>query len=359
MKPLRLIPANDTFRTLSSCIELLDGKCALFITEPELNGLMPEVNGLPERVPGDVGLIVESSGSTGTPKRIELSVEAVRASAEASASRLGGSGQWLLALPTKFIAGINVLIRSVIADTQPIMMNTQLPFTSDAFFRAASLMTEPKRFTSLVPAQLARLLEAVRTDAYALALLKRFDAVLLGGQLPDPLVVAELRELGVNIVVSYGMTETAGGCVYDGVALDGVEVAIREGRIAISGATLANGLGAEFLTNDLGELVDGKLIVLGRADRVVISGGHKISLEAIEQRAGQIPGVQEVAASAMKTSWGESVGLVYVGSPEVDFATLVQLSVAAKPHRVIQVPALPRLQSGKPDLLAIAALLSE
>ena len=359
MKPLRLIPANDTFRALSSCIEMLDGKLALFITDPEINGLTPEVNGLPDHVPSDVGLIVESSGSTGTPKRIELSVAALRASAEASAMRLGGSGQWLLALPTKFIAGINVLIRSVIADTQPIMMNAQLPFTAEAFFRAASLMTDQKRFTSLVPAQLARLLEAARADAYSLALLKRFDAVLLGGQMPDPLVVAELRELGVNVVISYGMTETAGGCVYDSVPLDGVQVAIRDGRIAISGATLANDLGEEFLTNDLGELLDGKLTVLGRADRVVISGGHKVSLEAVEQRASQIPGVLEVAAAAMATSWGESVGLVYVGSPEADFVSLEQLSLAAKPHRVIQVPVLPRLQSGKPDLLAIAALLRE
>ena len=359
MKPLRLIPANDTFRALSSCIELLDGKIALYITDPEVNGLMPEVNGLPDQVPDEVALIVESSGSTGTPKRIELSQAALRASAEASAQRLGGSGQWLLALPTRFIAGINVLVRSVIADTQPIMMNAQLPFTADAFFRAASLMTEPKRFTSLVPAQLARLLDAVRTDAYSLALLKRFDAILLGGQMPDAKVVAELRELGVNIVISYGMSETAGGCVYDAVPLDGVGVSIRDGRIAISGPTLANGLGEEFVTNDLGELVAGKLTVLGRADRVLISGGHKVSLEAVEQRASQLAGVVEVAAAALATSWGESVGLVYVGSPEVDFGILEELSIAAKPHRVLQVQALPRLQSGKPDLVAIRALLSE
>ncbi len=359
MKPLRLIPANDTFRALSSCIEMLDGKLALFITDPEINGLMPEVNGLQDEVPEDVGLIVESSGSTGSPKRIELSVAALRASAEASAVRLGGSGQWLLALPTKFIAGINVLIRSVIADTQPIMMNAQLPFTADAFFRAASLMTEQKRFTSLVPAQLARLLEAVRTDSYSLALLRRFDAVLLGGQMPDSQVVDELRELGVNIVISYGMTETAGGCVYDGVPLDGVQVSIREAKIAIAGKTLANGLGDEFLTNDLGELVAGKLTVLGRADRVIISGGHKVSLEAVEQRASQIPGVVEVAAVGVTTSWGESLGLVYVGSPEVDFGVLEQLSIAAKPYRVLQVSSLPRLPSGKPDLLAIAGLIRE
>jgi len=359
MKPLRLIPANDTFRALSSCIEILDGKIALFITEPEFNGLMPEVNGLPKEVPSDVALIVESSGSTGTPKRIELSERALRASAQASAERLGGQGQWLLALPTKFIAGINVLIRSVIADTQPVIMNTQLPFTADAFFRAASLMTEAKRFTSLVPAQLARLLDAVKSDSYSLALLRRFDAILVGGQMPDESVVEQLRELGVNIVISYGMSETSGGCVYDAVPLSGVSVNIRDGRIAISGAVLANGLPEEFLTSDLGEMRDGKLYVTGRADRVIISGGHKVSLEAIEARALEIAGVKEVSAAAIATSWGESVGLVYVGEPEVDFAVLEELSVAAKPHRVLLVPELPRLISGKADLVAIAKLLSE
>lgn len=338
---------------------MLDDKIALFITEPELNGLMPEVNGLPDQVVHEVALIVESSGSTGIPKRIDLSVQALRASAEASAKRLGGHGQWLLALPTKFIAGINVLIRSVIADTQPIMMNAQLPFTADAFFRAACLMTAPKRYTSLVPAQLSRLLEAVRSDSYSLALLKRFDAILLGGQMPDLAVVSELRELGVNIVISYGMTETAGGCVYDGVSLDGVSLAIRDGRIAISSTTLANGLGAEFVTNDLGEILAGKLEVLGRADRVLISGGHKVSLEAVEQKAGQLAGVSEVAAAAITSDWGESVGLVYVGSAAVDFSTLGELSVAAKPKRVLQLETIPRLQSGKPDLVAITKLLNE
>lgn len=359
MKPLRLIPANDTFRALSSCVELLDGKIALFITDPELNGLMPEVNGLPNEVSSDVALIVESSGSTGTPKRIELSEAALRASAQASAERLGGQGQWLLALPTKFIAGINVLVRSVIADTQPVIMNAQLPFTADAFFRAASLMTEQKRFTSLVPAQLARLLDAVKTDDYSLSLLRRFDAILVGGQMPDESVVSELRALGVNIVISYGMSETAGGCVYDSVPLSGVSVNIRDGRIAISGEVLANGLPKEFLTSDFGEIRDGKLYVTGRADRVIISGGHKVALEAIEAKALEIAGVKEVAAVAIATSWGESVGLVYSGAPDIDFAALEQLSVAAKPHTVLCVDALPRLISGKADLVAIAKLLSE
>ena len=115
----------------------------------------------------------------------------------------------------------------------------------------------------------------------------------------------------------------------------------------------------EFLTSDLGEIRDGKLYVTGRADRVIISGGHKVALEAIEAKALEIAGVKEVAAVAIATSWGESVGLVYSGAQEVDFASLEQLSVAAKPHTVLCVDALPRLISGKADLVAIAKLLSE
>lgn len=356
MKPLRLVPANDTFRALGLMVDVLDGKTAGFITPPELNGLMPEVHGLPAEVADSVGLIVESSGSTGTPKRIELSPEALLASAQASARRIG-SGQWLLALPVNFIGGANVLIRSVVADTQPVIMNTQLPFTAEAFVRGAALMTEP-RYTSLVPAQLAKLAQAAETDAFLFSELRKFEAVLLGGQRPDWGVVESLRSKGVNIVLSYGMTETAGGCVYDGEPLDGIELSFVDGRIAIAGSVLANNLDSPFVTQDLGQLVDGKLEVLGRADRVIVSGGLKVSLDRVEEAALALPGVEAVIAQAITTTWGESVALVYVGSPEVEFSALAQLSVAAKPAKVLRVSELPRLSSGKPDLQAAAKLLA-
>lgn len=356
MKPLRLVPANDTFRALGLIADVLENKTAGFITPPEINGLMPEVFGLPAEVSDDVGLIVESSGSSGTPKRIELSVAALLASAAASANRIG-TGQWLLALPVNFIGGANVLIRSVVADTQPIIMNTQLPFTAEAFVRGAALMTEP-RYTSLVPAQLAKLNDAAETDAFVFSELRKFEAILLGGQRPDWAVVESLRSKGVNIVVSYGMTETAGGCVYDGVPLDAVELSLVKGRIAIAGKVLANNLDSPHITQDLGEIVAGKLEVLGRADRVIVSGGLKVSLDRVEEAAMALPGVEEVIAQAITTSWGESVGLVYVGSPEVEFSSLSELTVAAKPARVIRVPQLPRLLSGKPDLIAAAKLLA-
>lgn len=355
MKQLRLVPANDTFRALGLMVDVLDDKVAGFITAPEVNGLMPEVHGLPGQVEDSVGLIVESSGSTGSPKRIELSSKALLASAVASASRIG-SGQWLLALPVNFIGGANVLVRSVVADTQPVIMNTQLPFTAEAFVRGAALMTD-QRYTSLVPAQLAKLAAAAETDAFVFSELRKFEAILLGGQRPDWAVVESLRAKGVNIVVSYGMTETAGGCVYDGVPLDGVDLSFVAGRIAISGPMLANHLPKPFVTQDLGELVNGKLEVLGRADRVIVSGGLKVSLDRVEEAALAIPGVEAAIAQPVKSSWGESVGIVYVGSPEVEFAALAELSVAAKPAKVVRVAELPRLSSGKPDLISAAALL--
>lgn len=357
MKPLRIVPANDTFRALGLMVEVLEDTAAGYISGPEVNGVLPELHGLSDSVSDQVGLILESSGSSGVPKRIELSSTALRASALASAERIG-SGQWLLALPVNYIGGANVLIRSVVADTQPVIMNTQLPFTSEAFVRGAALMQGP-RYTSLVPAQLKRLADAAESDAFVFSELRKFEAILLGGQRPDWTVVESLRSKGVNVVVSYGMTETSGGCVYDGVPLAGVDVTISEGRIAISGSVLANNLPEPFVTSDLGEFVEGKLEVLGRADRVIISGGLKVSLDRVEEIALSLPGVVEVIACPVTTSWGESVGLVYVGSPEAEFAALSQLGIAARPAKLLRVNQLPRLSSGKPDMQAAAKLLAD
>ena len=359
MKKLRVCPANDTFGALNLMLEVLEGSCAGYISAPEINGI-PPITSVPDEVADDVGLIVESSGSTGTPKQIELSVEALRHSGLAAIERLGGAGQWLLALTPQFIAGANVLIRSVLSDTQPVIMNTQVPFTTEAFVRGASLMEGERRYTSLVPAQLKRIAAEVDSDAFLFATLRKFDAILVGGQASDFSLVEGLRAKGLNIVLSYGMAETAGGCVYGGIALDGVAVQIVDGLIEISGPVLANGLGGSYLSNDLGEMVDGKLKVLGRADRVVVSGGLKVSLERVEEAALVVAGVEEVAACSVESEWGQSVGIVYSGSPEVSFEPLTDaISPAARARKVIRVEALPRLSSGKPDLVACSKLLAD
>jgi o-succinylbenzoate---CoA ligase len=381
MIPLKLVAANDTFGALVALGEVLAANQAVFITAPEVNGKLPETFGLPDEVEPVVGLIVETSGSSGTPKRVTLSREAILASANASQIRLGGPGQWLLALPINFVAGANVLIRSLVADTQPVLMNTSVPFTADAFARSASLMTGPRRYTSLVPTQLSRLAAALDDpfsptgiNDFLLAQLRKFDAILVGGQAPQDEVIQRLRDLGIKIVITYGMTETCGGCVYDGVPLDGVQVNLVGNRIQVSGKVLADEIadesgpqpiGDHFLTSDLGEFdEEGKLKVLGRIDRVIVSGGLKISLDRVEELARAVPGVAELAATAIADAeWGQRVGIVYLGSPEVAdeiaLALANDLGPAGKPIRVVRTDGVPRLPSGKHDLQAIKRLFEE
>jgi O-succinylbenzoic acid--CoA ligase len=381
MLPLKLIAANDTFGALVALGEVLAANQAVFITAPELNGKMPDTFGLPDEVAAGVGLIVETSGSSGKPKRVTLSREAILASANAAQIRLGGPGQWLLALPINFVAGANVLIRSLVADTQPVMMNTSVPFTAEAFARSASLMSGARRYTSLVPTQLARLAAAIDDpfsasgkNDFLLAQLRKFDAILVGGQAPQGEVIQQLTELGIKIVITYGMTETCGGCVYDGVPLDGVKVDLVGNRIEISGKILATEVadesgtqpvGESFITNDLGEFDEaGALHVLGRIDRVIVSGGLKISLDRVEELARAVPGVAELAATAIADSqWGQRVGIVYLGSPEVAdeiaLALANDLGPAGKPVRVVRTDGVPKLPSGKHDLQAIKRLFEE
>lgn len=371
-KPLKIISANDTFGALVAFGDMLAGKQAIFVNSIERNGAselsskLPETYGLPDQVDDALALIVETSGSTGTPKRIELSLHALVASAKASQARLGGPGQWLLTLPINYIAGANVLIRSLYAETQPVLMNTAMPFTVDAFSRAASLMTGERRYTSLVPTQLVRLIDSAKLgDDYTLRLLRLFDAILVGGQALLPEVAASAEALGIRVIQTYGMTETCGGCVYDGVPLDGVDVDIYRGLLRISGATLASNIETDegwFSTNDMGDLTDDdRWIVIGRADRVIKSGGIKISLDRVEQLASTVPGVIELVASPITDrEWGQRVGIVYVGSPEVadDIAKALasDLGPAGKPIRVLRTDKIAKLPNGKVDLQTTARL---
>ena len=371
-KPLKLIAANDTFGALLALTDVLDGKQAVFITPPEVNGKMPETHGLPDEVADNVALIVETSGSTGTPKRIELSREALLNSANAAALALGSidaSSQWLLALPINYIAGANVLIRSILAGTQPVLMNTSVPFTPDAFARSASMMNADKRFTSLVPAQLKKLVSAAAHDEYLAVQLTKFTAILVGGQACPDQLIAGAEAMGINVVLTYGGTETAGGCFYNGLPLAQVEAKITDdGRVAIRGATLANvetDAQGYFVTNDLGQFEDdGRLTVLGRIDRVIISGGVKIALDEVEQLGQLVAGVTDIAAVAIADSdWGQRVGIAYVGSPEVadDIARTLgnDLGPAGKPVRILRVDKVPKLAGSKNDLQAIKQLFEE
>ncbi|MGX7824183.1 AMP-binding protein [Actinokineospora sp. 24-640] len=184
--------------------------------------------GPPVDAPPGTALVVRTSGSTGTPRAVLLSASCLVASAAATHARLGGPGRWLLALPTTHIAGLQVLVRSALAGTTPGVLTG--PFRSRSFVEAASdvLASSGPRYTALVPTQLTRLLA---WGGSGLAALRSFDAVLVGGAALASPVLSAARAAGVAVVTTYGMTETAGGCVYDGVPLDGVRVELADGAV--------------------------------------------------------------------------------------------------------------------------------
>ena len=320
--------------------------------------------GLPARVPHRVALVVQSSGSTARPKRVLLSADALLASAAASESVLGGPGQWLLALPPTYIAGIGVLVRSLAAETGPVVMDPA-GFTAARFMEHAERLDHALRFTSLVPAQLARLLDAPE----ALPTLRRFDRVLVGGQAtPAPLLARALDE-GVRVTRTYGSSETAGGCVYDGLPIGSTQLRITD-QIEIAGPTLAEGYLDEQLTQttfvdgwyrtgDLGTLTDGVLSVTGRLDDVIVSGGVKVSLGELERLVhSHTPLVDAVVLAADDARWGQVPVVVATGSMELDAlrsVAIAALGVAAAPSRLVTVDSIQLLASGKPDRLALRA----
>jgi O-succinylbenzoic acid--CoA ligase len=379
-RPLAVVPA-EPHTVLAALREALsgDGPAILPRDTDALPGShasgQPE---LPADVPQRVALVVETSGSTGVPKRVALSADALLASAAASESALGGPGQWLLALPAHYIAGVNVLVRSITSGTQPIILGDG-HFDAKAFAEVSDTMDAPLRFASLVPTQLLRLLDAAEQDLPVLDRLRRFDRLLIGGQATPAGLVARALELGLNLSRSYGSSETSGGCVYDGVALPGVELRIADGEVQIGGATLAEGyLGDTALTEqnflddrgqrwyrtgDAGELDTGRLSVTGRLDSVIISGGVNVSLAAVERVAGALPGLTDaVAVRAPSAEWGE-VAVVFTASmdavarlDELRAAVRAELGVAARPAALLAVESIPLLPSGKPDRVSLAAV---
>jgi o-succinylbenzoate---CoA ligase len=326
----------------------------------------------PERpVEPGTALVVATSGSTGTAKGVLLSAAALSASATATHARLGGPGRWLLALPAHHVAGAQVVVRSLLADRPPVVLGRGQPF-ADA---VAELLTGPgPHYTALVPTQLTRLLSTPEV-------LRPFDAVLLGGAAAPAPLLAGARAAGVRVVTTYGMSETAGGCVYDGRPLDGVLVRIGAGGVVeLSGPTLATGYrldpeataaafaGGWFRTDDLGTVhADGSLEVHGRADAVINTGGVKVVPSVVESVLTAQPGVAEACVVDLPDEeWGQLVAAAVVPAdptapPEVDRlreAVRAALGGPSVPKLVRFTEALPLRGPGKIDRSGVRALLA-
>ena len=357
------------------------------------------------RIPARTDLILRTSGSTtGTGRLIAMSAAALVASARATHARLGGPGTWLLSLPAHHVAGLQILIRSLEAGTEPVVVDTSAGFSPTALADAldsARLSTgaaASRLYVSLVPTQLVRVLQ----DPVAGRALSDADAVLLGGAAADPALLARARTAGVTVVTTYGMSETGGGCVYNGRPLAGVEVAIQDpdaegaGRILLSGPVLAEGYlrssgrrpgdrpddgegfhrsgGKRILaTSDRGRLhPDGRLEVLGRLDDVIITGGVKVEPRRVEEALTAIDGIAEACVVGLTDEkWGSRVVAAVVLElgrqrarwPGCDGAALreavrARLDGAHAPKRVVVLEALPLRPSGKVDRRRVARLLA-
>jgi O-succinylbenzoic acid--CoA ligase len=317
-------------------------------------------------VADSTAVIVGTSGSTGVPKGVEISAAALLHSARASLARLGaGPGErWLCCLPAAYIPAIQVLVRSLVSGTDPVLADR-----ADAQTVAASGCAH----VSLVPTQLQRLLDVdITTKAGVPAPLAGFSSVLLGGAAAPAGLLDAARAARVPVVTSYGMTETCGGCVYDGIPLDGVQVKIGEedGRIWIGGPVLFSGYvgGPErlapgdgwFRTGDLGRLDSaGRLMVRGRVDDVINTGGYKVVPEEVAAALQSCSGVRDVAVVGQPDpQWGERVVAVVMPADPADppALELLRLHVRerlpryAAPSEMAVVDAIPMLPSGKHDI---------
>jgi len=326
-------------------------------------GAQPYEDAVP--VDATTAAVVTTSGSTGEPKAVELPAAALLASARATLSRVDArpGDRWLLALPPWQVAGLQVIVRSLVAGTDPVMLPR---FTVDGVAEHAA------EYTALVPTMLRRLLGAGMD-------LSGFRTVLLGGAAPPAGLLAAARAAGMRVVTTYGMTETCGGCVYDGEPLAGVRVAVdADGAIRVTGPVLASGYrlrpewtgrsfaGGWFHTNDLGRLTaDGRLEVLGRADDVVVTGGEKVAPQVVADLLSTHPAVAEVAVLGRPDpEWGHRVVAVVVPTDPTAPPTLADLRrhVGQRaprhlaPRELLLVERIPVLASGKPDRAALAGL---
>lgn len=333
-------------------------------------------------------VIATSGSSDGQGHLVGLTLDALAASARATADRLGGAGQWVTSLPIHAVAGFQVVLRSALAQIEPQVYAPRSGFDEGSFLQALAGLKHPRGYLSLVPTQLHAAL-AAKTK-----LLNGFDAVLVGGAALVPALAQLAAAAGMKVVTTYGSTETSGGCVYDGVPLSGVGVrlvsestaaAAERGRVRIAGPMLAQGYldlpvdaatqpfvaaatndqcpagrpqARWLVTPDVGRFDAGRLVIEGRADEVLISGGANVSPQMVERALSALGG-EWLVVGVLDQRWGHLVTAVTT-HPDADLdavrAATKGLRPAERPRAVVRVGALPLRRSGKPDRNAAATL---
>ncbi|MDY3048941.1 MAG: AMP-binding protein [Rothia sp. (in: high G+C Gram-positive bacteria)] len=349
-------------------------------------------------------LLVSTSGSTGAPKQTVLPASALLASARGTEAATGThEAQWLLALPLQYVAGAQVVARSALAGTTPVLtasVSEGTPFTAQDFLTSTEKLSAQQRLVSLVPTQLHRLLETPEGSlrAETLEALRSFSGILLGGAPASADLIRAARSLALPVVRTYGSAETAGGCVYEGKPLPQVRIHLEANPsdpqapapIWLGGPTIASGYaedpqrtGSHFFTDregtrwyrtdDVGRLdpASGQLILAGRSDDVIISGGIKTSAAQVAQSLEAHPAVREALVLGVADArWGRVISAaITLSRPEqADTQELTELLTelvaedlgpASAPKLLLVLEELPTLPTGKPDRQALLALLSQ
>ncbi len=320
----------------------------------------------------DIALVVSTSGSTGTPKGAMLTPANLISSADATHQALGGEGQWLLAMPAAYIAGIQVLVRSMVAGVEPAFIDLSHGFNVAEFAERAQELarTGERTYTALTPMQLTKATSTLK----GIEALRSFSAVLVGGAATNPRLLESAAKLHINAVTTYGSSETSGGCVYDGRPIPGARVKVDGGRVCLGGPMVARGYhllespdlkDGWFRTSDAGSLEGGVLTVLGRTDNVISSGGLKLHPEVLEAELLRIDGVTAATVIGKDDDrLGQRICAAYTGSasvPDVLDALADAEDADRIPHWQIPkelkvVAALPRLGPGKVDRAAVKEL---
>lgn len=324
----------------------------------------------------DTALVAATSGSTGAPRGVLVTRANLRSAVEAAWEHIPGlqACSWVLALPVTSIGGFGAIVRATLAGTA---LHALPSVGGAAAFRVEDLLsldvTEPFAI-SIVPTQLADILESPAATEW----LSRATTVLVGAAATPEALATRARESGISLVTTYGMTETTGGCVYDGVPLPGVRIdLVDDGRIDIIGPQVAAGYrglpretaesfagtapARRFRTADHGEWRDGRLSIAGRVDDVVTVHGVNVALGAVESVVRSEFGVREAAVVAVPdVRQGHRLVAFVVMTDPAGVAAIAPLVVerlggAARPE-VVTVDTLPMLPSGKIDRLALRTL---
>lgn len=368
--PLAIMPALE---------EALTGQRTLLpvpANDPARTNLLRNTLNPGAPIDDNIALVVSTSGSTGKPKGAMLTTANLISSADATHQALGGEGQWLLAMPAAYIAGLQVLVRSMVAGVEPAYVDLSRGFNVAEFAARAHELaqTGERTYTALTPMQLAKATSTLKgIDA-----LRTFSAVLVGGAATNPRLLDSAKKLRINVVTTYGSSETSGGCVYNGRPIAGARVKIQDGRIHLGGPMVARGYhrvdslpladdlkDGWFRTSDAGELDSGVLTVLGRTDNVISSGGLKLHPEVLEEELLRIDGVTAACVVGKQDArFGQRICAAYTGSAAVpdildalaDAEDTSRIAHWQIPKELKSVAALPQLGPGKVDRAAVLEL---